>query len=198
MNQKEFDKGFGGIMFLLVQLSNQPECLVQGLASTFSLFDPSEIKSIDELTLLEEQRDHSWVLSQLSLIKTKTVNSEGEEMVVPQSMIAEPYYVVPIEKRSSSDPSFTEVKVGRARNNDIVLRHPSVSKLHAIFLTDQVGALGLQDAASKNKTWVNGEIITGRVNVETGDSIRIGSVETVLCNAITLRNTLDLVVTQLH
>lgn len=198
MSQKEYEKGFGGLMFLLVQLANQPESLIQGLSRTYSFLYPSESRPLDELPVITEKRDASWANSQLSMIKTNTMKSVGEDMVVPQSMIAEPHYVVPIEKRDTSDYSYTVVTVGRARSNDIVLRHPSVSKTHAMFLIDQVGALGLEDAASKNKTHVNGEIITKRVNVETGDSIRIGSVETVLCNALTLRNTLDLAVAQAH
>ncbi len=198
MSHKEYEKGFGGLMFLLVQLANQPESLTQGLARTFSFLEPSESRPLDELPILTEKRDATWATSQLSLIKTNTMKSVGEDMVVPQSMIVEPHYVVPIEKRNTSDQSYTVVTVGRARSNDIVLRHPSVSKTHAMFLIDQIGALGLEDAASKNKTYVNGEIITKRVNVETGDSIRIGSVETVLCNALTLRNTLDLAMAQAH
>lgn len=185
-------------MFLLVQLANQPESLIQGLSRAYNFLHPSESRPLDELPVIKEKRDASWANSQLSLIKTNTMKSVGEDMVVPQSMIVEPHYVVPIEKRNASDHSYTVVTVGRARNNDIVLRHPSVSKTHAMFLIDQIGALGLEDAASKNKTYVNGEIITKRVNVETGDSIRIGSVETVLCNAFTLRNTLDLAVAQAH
>lgn len=197
MAQREYERYFGGITFLLVRLLNEPDSLTQGLARTSCLPNLDSRKG-DGLIFFNERKVAEPIQSQMSMLKTHTTGIGTEEMVVPQSMISEPHYVVPIEKRADADNYQDMVTVGRARTNDIVLRHPSVSKLHAMFIFDQVGTIGLKDADSKNKTWINGERITQRVEVESGDSIRIGSVETVLCNAVTLRNTLDLVVAHTH
>lgn len=47
------------------------------------------------------------------------------------------------------------ISVGRARNSDIVIRHASVSKLHAHFRTEATG-LTLTDVGSHNGTKVGG------------------------------------------
>jgi len=47
------------------------------------------------------------------------------------------------------------VTVGHSENNDIVLRHPMVSRFHAYFQEGEGGRL-VADASSKNGTWLDG------------------------------------------
>jgi len=97
----------------------------------------------------------------------------------------EAYFAVPIQKRGDSDATFmTRISVGRAHNKDIVLRNASISKFHAWFEIDEEGTLRVCDAGSTNLTHVNGRAIEPRVpvGVEPGDSVRFGSVETILCS----------------
>src|SRR5215471_11717926 len=54
--------------------------------------------------------------------------------------------------KSGANPWAERILVGRASNNDIVLRHESVSKLHAYFEERQRGTLHLHDAKSANGT----------------------------------------------
>lgn len=51
------------------------------------------------------------------------------------------------------------ISVGRAKNNDIVIRERAISKLHAHFYAPEDGANGLHlcDIGSENGTVVNGE-----------------------------------------
>jgi len=96
------------------------------------------------------------------------------------------YVAVPIHKRAGSGKDFIErVSLGRAVNNDIVLRDESVSKLHAWFVRGEEGNIYVADAGSKNKTIVNGIAIPVQSPEDTaaGDSIRFGTVETLLCPA---------------
>jgi hypothetical protein len=101
---------------------------------------------------------------------------------------ASAYVAVPIHKRAGGGKEFIErVSVGRATNNDIVLRDDTVSKLHAWFARGEEGAIYVADAGSKNKTIVNGIVIPPQNPEETspGDSIRFGAVEAMLCPAHT-------------
>ncbi|MDB4985882.1 MAG: hypothetical protein JWN04_1060 [Myxococcaceae bacterium] len=91
-----------------------------------------------------------------------------------------PCYVVPLRKRA--DGSFLQhISVGRARNHDIVLRHPSVSKFHAWFEMHEAPQLFVKDVGSQNHTFVNGQETAGRVAVAPGQTVRFGSVECTLC-----------------
>jgi len=53
----------------------------------------------------------------------------------------------------------SHISVGRAKNNDVVIRERAISKLHAHFCVPEAGAHGLQlcDIGSENGTEVNGE-----------------------------------------
>ena len=102
---------------------------------------------------------------------------------------AHAYVAVPLHKRSGSGKDFIErVSVGRAPNNDIVIRYDSVSKVHAWFARGEEGGVYVADAGSKNKTRINGTPIVPQDPQETvsGDTIRFGAVEALLCSAAVL------------
>ncbi|HMJ11821.1 MAG TPA: FHA domain-containing protein [Polyangiaceae bacterium] len=94
------------------------------------------------------------------------------------------YFIVPLRKRASVDAlSLERISVGRARNKDIVLRDASVSKFHGWFTMDEYRAFQFADAGSKNGTSINGRRMEARqpLPLNPGDSVVIGSVETLLC-----------------
>jgi pSer/pThr/pTyr-binding forkhead associated (FHA) protein len=70
------------------------------------------------------------------------------------------------------------VSVGRAPNCDIVIREPSVSKLHAHFLEVTALSAELCDAKSSNGTRVNGVLLSPaeRQVIEIGDRLTFGSI----------------------
>jgi hypothetical protein len=98
------------------------------------------------------------------------------------------HYLAPLRKRRiAGKPFLLRISVGRARNNDIVLRHESVSKFHAWFECDDDGCFYLGDAKSTNGTLVSGVTVTrDLLPVEDGDELRFGSVSTILVTAATL------------
>lgn len=84
----------------------------------------------------------------------------------------------------------SRISLGRATNNDLIVRHASVSKLHAHFQVVAEGGverLVISDAGSVNGTLVNGRSVgeppDGGVAVEPGDRIMIGDVRCELLDA---------------
>jgi hypothetical protein len=108
---------------------------------------------------------------------------------VKLTLIKQGCFVVPLRKRELSGKTFSErISVGRARNNDVVLRDKSVSKFHAWFEVNEDGRFFLGDARSTNTTKLNGVVLGGQdlADVYPGDEITFGTVETSLCDATTL------------
>jgi pSer/pThr/pTyr-binding forkhead associated (FHA) protein len=93
--------------------------------------------------------------------------------------------------KSGRNPFQDRISLGRATNNDVILAHPSVSKVHAHFLGEDLdGPLGpselrLQDAGSKNGTGINGRaVIKGPpVQLRAGDSLKFGDIQCELLDA---------------
>jgi hypothetical protein len=94
--------------------------------------------------------------------------------------------VLPVIK-APGNPYPDRVSVGRARNCDIVMRDPSVSKLHAHFRIGG-GKLELVDIDSQNGTRVNGRALAPHqpAPAATGDTVLFGSVACKLVDAAAL------------
>ena len=75
----------------------------------------------------------------------------------------------------SKDLSFdkSEIRVGRVRDNDIVLPKGNVSKHHCHLLL-QNGQLAVEDLGSTNGTYVNGHRITEVTSISTTDKVFVG------------------------
>ncbi|MHC5037297.1 MAG: FHA domain-containing protein [Planctomycetota bacterium] len=64
--------------------------------------------------------------------------------------------VVPLTGEKGASP----ITLGRSAENDVVVPHPSVSKRHACFVTDQdTGALSIQDTGSTYGTTLDGQLL---------------------------------------
>lgn len=100
-------------------------------------------------------------------------------------LLIAPHYALPIKKRElGAKPFAGKVSVGRARNNDVVLRHATVSKFHAWFELDE-GHIRLGDARSKNHTWIGSEPVRpGELAiVPPGTAIHFGRVAALIVSA---------------
>jgi hypothetical protein len=102
-----------------------------------------------------------------------------------QRLLRAPHVAVPLRKRAGAGKDFSErVSVGRAMNNDIVLRAEGVSKFHAWFVCDEEENYYAADAASRNGTTLNGGAIDeSPALVVAGDVLRFGGVEALVCSA---------------
>jgi pSer/pThr/pTyr-binding forkhead associated (FHA) protein len=98
-------------------------------------------------------------------------DDDGEDLS-PRAAI-----VAPVRKREGG--LFPDrITVGRARNCDVVLRFPSVSKLHARLIMDGSQWV-LVDHGSANGTFVNGTAVSPRARtaLKLGDRLRLGEIE---------------------
>ncbi len=70
------------------------------------------------------------------------------------------------------------VTIGRQDKNDIVIKDPFISEIHA-HIAVEGDAVYLKDLRSKNGVFVNGSRLDGdqKVLLQDGDSIKIGQVE---------------------
>lgn len=72
-------------------------------------------------------------------------------------------FVIPINK-SPLNPYMDRISVGRARNCDVVIRHPSVSKLHAHVRVHDDGTHTITDLGSHNGTRIGDRLLTPHVS----------------------------------
>jgi hypothetical protein len=95
-------------------------------------------------------------------------------------------YAVVLHKRPGSRTlSEHRICVGRSHGNDIVLRSPSVSKLHAWFARGEGQQYFVVDAGSHNGTRVREVLLEPKkpMQVGSGDVVQFGSVEATFCTS---------------
>jgi ABC-type multidrug transport system ATPase subunit len=110
------------------------------------------------------------------------VLSEGDSIWVADT-VSLTYHAAPDLLEDEAPPERLELKgrrevtIGRNPQADITLDHPTVSRMHA-RLTVRDGRYEVDDLASSNGTFLNGEPVTpgSPRRLEAGDSIRVGPV----------------------
>lgn len=90
--------------------------------------------------------------------------------------------VLPVEKRDQNNPFTSMITIGRARNNDVVVEHESVARMHAWIrrAADTVDGTSatLTDGGSAGETSVDGSPVhAATVPLELGARIRLGQAE---------------------
>lgn len=113
-----------------------------------------------------------------------TLSHEQEFTGKRRSSPSRQFEVVEVVK-SRGNPYPDRISLGRARNCDVAIRDPSISKLHAHFRVREGGGFDLVDLDSQNGTSINDEILaTNRPGrVRPGDTLVFGSVTVKLVDA---------------
>jgi FHA domain len=97
--------------------------------------------------------------------------------------LSSPCYVLRLYPRTS--PHGVALTVGRSTSHDIVLRHPSVSTVHARI--DLSPRLRIRDAGSRNGTLLNGVPVDAHgADLHAGDHLKLGAVQATVCTAAAL------------
>lgn len=103
---------------------------------------------------------------------TKSVRLDEIEAIEERVFDLDQTVVYPLRKRTTT---FVDtILVGRASSNDIHIDDKTISKLHArIRLAER--SFFVEDAGSRNGTFLDGERIVDRVEVMNGDAVSFGS-----------------------
>jgi hypothetical protein len=183
----EFMAAFGDASFLLVKLDDPTGELEAGLAA---LKTSQQSRAQPNLNVLAF---HTVVADVNDLPKAFAKDDPAGVSVseLRRRLSQARHFAITLDKRVHDGTYVDRISVGRARNKDIVLRHPSVSKFHAWFERDPQGVWCAADAGSKNGTRTNSVEMTARdlVKIKPGDLIRFGSVEAMVCSSDTLWKT---------
>ncbi|MHB1087240.1 MAG: FHA domain-containing protein [Acidimicrobiales bacterium] len=84
-------------------------------------------------------------------------------------------FIEPIERESERLDIDTAIVIGRSAECDVRLDDNFLSSRHARVANDS-GDLSIEDLGSTNGTYVNQELVKGRVHLERGDIVQVGGV----------------------
>ena len=173
---------YSEITFLLVRLNDQSGELLAGLSAASAAGKPgaggARSDGIGFYTVQQSQMDSSRSRRSIS------IRPMPDMKLIKRRISIAPHFVVELRKREKDASYMNRVSVGRARNQDVVLRHASVSKSHAWFETSETGGLYVADAGSKNGTWVNGARCEAPTTLKDGDEVVFGTVRTVFRSSV--------------
>jgi hypothetical protein len=174
--RRGFVAAYEDTLFLAIDVQDPESEVARGL----------DEERMDGSAPLRDSLGFSTVIARADTLGRKRQAGGASQAEIAARLAAHPTYVVPLRKRPGAGKPFADhVSVGRARNNDVVLRHASVSKFHAWFERGDNGAFRLADGRSKNATAVNGAVLpAGQViDVASGDSLRFGTIDALLLSA---------------
>ena len=101
-----------------------------------------------------------------------TAPPRSERLTLAEKPKAHAGEVIPVAKRAGG-AFLDRIGVGRARNADVCLPLPRVSKYHAYFSCDEKDRWTVTDAGSKNGTWLDGARIEARAPMSLVDGAEI-------------------------
>ncbi len=84
-------------------------------------------------------------------------------------------FIEPLERESERIDIETAIVIGRSPECDLRLDDNFLSSRHARVANDG-GDLSIEDLGSTNGTYVNQELVKGRVHLERGDIVQVGGV----------------------
>jgi FHA domain-containing protein len=186
----DFLAAFGESSFLLVKLDDPTGELEAGLAALKTSQATRAQTNLNVLGFHTVVADVSDV-PRASLPSPKDDAAGVSVSELRRRLSQARHFAITLDKRVHDGTYVDRISVGRARNKDIVLRHPSVSKFHAWFERDAQGNWCVADAGSKNGTRTNATEMQPRdlVKIQQGDVLRFGSVEAMVCSSDTLWRT---------
>jgi len=171
----DFQAAYGDGVFLLVKLNDPGGELEMGLATLRSTVRRQSIPA-QPLAFHTQIADVHTVLTDFDA-------GDPSVAMLRRRLQGAPHFAITLEKRVATATYMERISIGRARNQDVVLRHASVSKFHAWFQRDDKGQWFVADAGSKNGTRINQDESSKRelTAINPGDMIRFGSVEAIVC-----------------
>ena len=174
--KQAFLEAYGDTQVLLIRLDNTNDELCAGLTAASTV-------SGERLKPTQDAIGFATVMAGPEAVErvVAPVSRRFDSTTLETQLVRHVHFAVPLRRRTAR-PFVEHISVGRAHNNDVVLRHSSVSKFHAWFECDEDRAFYLGDARSKNGTKLNGARLTSELErVHPGDEIRFGQVVATVC-----------------
>ena len=84
-------------------------------------------------------------------------------------------FIEPLDRTNERVEVEDAVTIGRSQDCDLMLQDNYLSSRHARVANDG-GDLSIEDLGSTNGTYVNQELVKGRVHLERGDIVQVGGV----------------------
>jgi hypothetical protein len=113
-----------------------------------------------------EGADDAWSFATHSVVSPLEAGAQEPGFDIDRSV------VYPLAKRLTTFPD--TILVGRSSSNDVRIDHTAISKLHARIKLEG-DFFWVEDAGSRNGTFVDGERVGVESAVHPGDTIRFGS-----------------------
>lgn len=84
-------------------------------------------------------------------------------------------FIEPIDRTGERVEISVPITVGRSPACDLSVQDTYISSRHARLMND-AGDLSIEDLGSTNGTYVNQELVKGRVQLDRGDIVQVGGV----------------------
>lgn len=84
-------------------------------------------------------------------------------------------FIEPLERGGERIDVERAVTIGRGTDCDLSLQDTYLSSRHARIANDE-GDLSIEDLGSTNGTYVNQELVKGRIELERGDIVQVGGI----------------------
>jgi hypothetical protein len=84
-------------------------------------------------------------------------------------------FIEPVDRSGERVDVESRVTIGRSNECELSLQDTYLSSRHARLSNDE-GDLSIEDLGSTNGTYVNQELVKGRVHLERGDVVQVGGV----------------------
>lgn len=84
-------------------------------------------------------------------------------------------FIEPVDRAGQRLDVDTAITIGRSPECDLQMNDNFLSSRHARIASDS-GELSIEDLQSTNGTYVNQQIVKGRVHLERGDIVQVGGV----------------------
>ncbi len=171
---------FDSLYFLIVRLDDFSSELAAGLSATDYGAAPGRPRRAT-ISLLHHDLSTEVVGVDGAQTPPKARPSvrASDEFAAMPDLLGAACHVLEI-KKSKAAPPVGMITVGRAPENEIVLQHASVSRMHAQF--EYADGLRLTDVGSSNRTFVNGVATVGWAPLVAGDVINFGAVRCAVCS----------------
>jgi FHA domain len=111
----------------------------------------------------------------VAMVQAKPVDGEATTRRRRRSRSLGLEFIEPADQRGERIDVDVAVVIGRSSECDIFLHDNYLSSRHARVANDD-GDLSVEDLGSTNGTYVNQQLVRGRVTLEKGDIVQVGGV----------------------